>query len=66
MYELLLITLISAPPANTAIESQAIETHMSLDDCTRMSSNFVPRTTHLPTGQRLVIKLSCEKMEIKL
>lgn len=61
MYELLLLTIIAAPPANTIIESQAIETGMTLADCTRMSSEFRPIPIQLPTGQRLTYKLSCEK-----
>lgn len=61
MFELLLMTLVSAPGANPTIESQAIETYRTAAECTETASRMPVRKIQLPTGQTLTIKLACER-----
>jgi len=62
MYELLLITIVSASSAGaSAIETQAIETYDTADACLDAVSQMPIRKIQLPTGQTLTLKLACEK-----
>ncbi|WLR90969.1 hypothetical protein [Shinella zoogloeoides] len=61
MFELILMTLVGAPGASPAIESQAIEVYETAAECTEAATRFPIRKIQLPTGQTLTLKLACER-----